>query len=50
MDLVAKVPHGEVMKERTPHMGATSFTRSELLGSGVAPRWEDAVRRSVQES
>jgi hypothetical protein len=50
MDLVAKVPHREVMKQRTPHTGATSFAGSKLLGSGVPPRWEDAVRRSVQES
>jgi hypothetical protein len=39
-----------VMKQRTPHTGATSFAGSKLLGSGVPPRWEDAVRRSVQES
>jgi hypothetical protein len=50
MDFVAKVPHGEVMKELAPHMGAASFTRWKLLGSGVPPRWDDAVRRSVQES
>lgn len=50
MDFVAKVPHGEVMKDLAPHMGGTSFTRWKLLGSGVPPRWEDAVRRSVQES
>jgi hypothetical protein len=50
MDFVAKVPHGEVMKELAPHMGATSFTRWKLLGSGVPPRWDDAVRRSVQGS
>jgi hypothetical protein len=50
MDFVAKVPHGEVMKELAPYMGATSFIRWKLLGSGVPPRWDDAVRRSVQES
>jgi len=50
MDFVAKVPHAEVMKELAPHMGATSFTRWKLFGSGVPPRWDDAIRRSVQES
>jgi hypothetical protein len=50
MDFVAKVPHGEVMNELAPHMGAASFTRWKLLGSGVPPRWDDAVRRSVQGS
>jgi hypothetical protein len=50
MDFVGKVPHREVMKELAPHMGAASFTRWKLVGSGVPPRWDDAVRRSVQES
>lgn len=50
VDLVAKVSHGEVMKERTPNMAARSFAGSKLLGSGVPPRGKDAVRRSVQES
>lgn len=50
MDFVGNGRHGNVMKDLTPHMGATTFTRWKLLGSGVPPRWEDAVRRSVQES
>jgi hypothetical protein len=50
MDFVAKVPHREVMKELAPLMGATSFSRWKLLGSGVPPRWDEAVRRSVQGS
>jgi hypothetical protein len=50
MDFVAKVPHGEVMKELAPHMGEASFTRWKLLGTGVPPRWDDAVRRSVRGS
>jgi hypothetical protein len=47
---VGQERHGTVMKDLAPHVGATKFTRWKLLGSGVPPRWEDAVRRSVQES
>jgi hypothetical protein len=50
MEFVAKVPHGEIMKALAPHMGATAFTRWKILGSGIPPRWDDADRRSAQES
>jgi hypothetical protein len=50
MEFVAKVPHGKIMKALAPHMGATAFTRWKILGSDLPPRWDDAVRRSVQEN
>jgi hypothetical protein len=50
MEFVAKVPHGKIMKALAPHMGATAFSRWKILGSGIPPRWEDAIRRSVQGS
>jgi len=50
MEFVAKAPHGELMKAVAPHMGATAFTRWKILGSDIPPRWDDAIRRSVQES
>ena len=50
MEFVAKAPHGELMKAVAPHMGATAFTRWKILGSDIPPRWDDAVRRAVQEN
>jgi Domain of unknown function (DUF3291) len=49
MDFVGNGRHRKVMKDLAPHIGATTFTRWKLLGSGVPPRWEDAVRRSIPE-
>lgn len=49
-EFVAKEPHGEIMKAVAPHMGATAFTRWKILGSDIPPRWDDAVRRAVQEN
>lgn len=50
MDFVAKIPHGEVMKALAPHMGATKFTQWKVPGSAVPIRWDDALRRELQES
>jgi hypothetical protein len=50
MDFVAKVPHGEVMRTLSPHMGPTKFTNWKLLGSALPPSWNDAIRRMGQES
>jgi hypothetical protein len=49
MDFVKKVPHGQAMKELSPHMGPTKFTRWKILGSALPPKWEEADQRS-QES
>jgi Domain of unknown function (DUF3291) len=49
-DFVVKVPHGEVMKTLTPHMGKTKFTQWKILGSGVPPTWDEGVRRESQGS
>jgi hypothetical protein len=50
MDLVKKMPHGEVMKSLAPYMGATKFTRWKVLGSVIPPSWKDAARRELQET
>jgi hypothetical protein len=50
MSFVAKLPHGEVMKVLTPHMGKTKFTQWKISGSAVPPSWDDATRRGLQES
>ena len=50
MDFVAKVPHGEVMKALSAHMGPTKFTQWKILGTGIPPKWDDAARRGSQES
>jgi heme-degrading monooxygenase HmoA len=50
MDFVAKAPHREAMKEITPYMGATKFTRWKVSGSSIPPDWADAVLRESKES
>ena len=50
MEFVAKVPHGKIMKALASHMGATAFTRWKIPGSGIPPRWDDAIRRSGRET
>jgi hypothetical protein len=50
MDFVAKVPHGEVMRRLSSHMGATKFTNWKILGSAIPPSWDDATRRVSEES
>jgi hypothetical protein len=50
MDFVSKLPHGEVMRALSPHMGATKFNNWKLLGSAIPPHWNDAIRRAGQES
>jgi hypothetical protein len=50
MEFVAKVPHGEVMKALSPHMGATKFKQWKVAGAGVPPRWDEAIRLMAQES
>jgi len=50
MDFVSKVPHGEVMKALVTHMGATKFTQWKIPGSAIPPKWDDAVRRELQET
>ena len=49
-DFVGKLPHGEVMKALSPHMGPTKFHSWKLRGSAIPPSWDDAVRRARQES
>src|SRR5271156_6263988 len=50
MNFVAKVPHGEVMKALSAHMGPTKFTQWKVLGSAIPPQWDEATRRMSQES
>ncbi len=50
MNFVAKVPHGEVMKALSSHMGPTKFTQWKILGSAIPPNWDEATRRMSQES
>ena len=45
-EFVVRVPHGDVMKSLSPHMGATKIIRWKISGSAVPPQWEDAMRRS----
>jgi quinol monooxygenase YgiN len=49
MDFVAKIPHGEAMKDMTPHMGPSKFTQWKVNGSALPLRWEEAIKRSLQE-
>jgi hypothetical protein len=42
---VAAAPHVTVMKELTPHMGATRFTRWTVKGSELPLLWADALKR-----
>ncbi len=50
MNFVAKVPHGEVMKALSAHMGPTKFSQWKILGSAIPPKWDEATRRMSQES
>jgi hypothetical protein len=50
MEFVTNVPHEKIMKALVPHMGATGFTRWKIPGSGIPPRWDDAMRRSEKGS
>ena len=49
MDFVAKIPHGQAMKAMIQHMGATKFTKWNILGSALPLRWEEAMERSRKE-
>jgi hypothetical protein len=49
MNFVAKVPHGDVMKSLTGHMGATKFLQWKTLGSAVPPTLDEATQRMAQE-
>jgi len=49
IDFVAKIPHGEAMKAMIPHMGASKFTQWKVNASALPLRWEDAIKRSLQE-
>jgi len=46
MDFVAKIPHGQAMKDLLPQMGPTKFTRWNVPGSELPLKWEDAMQRS----
>jgi hypothetical protein len=50
MDFVTKMPHGEVMRALSAHMGATKFNNWKLLGSAIPPNWDDAMRHAGPES
>jgi hypothetical protein len=50
MNFVAKVPHGEVMKALSGHMGPTKFSQWKILGSAIPPGLDEATRRMSQES
>jgi hypothetical protein len=50
MDFVREVPHGDVIKELAPQMGATKFTQWKILGSAIPPKWDEAVQRMAQET
>jgi len=50
MEFVANMPHGKIMKALAPHIGAVAFTRWKMLGSGIPPRWDDAMHRSEKGS
>jgi hypothetical protein len=49
MDFVAKIPHGEAMKAMVPYMGPTKFTQWKVNASALPLRWEEAIKRSLQE-
>jgi hypothetical protein len=50
MSFVAKVPHGEIVKALSGHMGSTKFAQWRILGSGIPPSWDEATQRMSQES
>ncbi|HEY2823220.1 MAG TPA: hypothetical protein VGJ06_19410 [Candidatus Acidoferrum sp.] len=47
MEFVAKVPHGEAMKQIAPYMDKTNFWRWKLPSAEIPPRWDDAMRRAA---
>lgn len=49
MDFVTRIPHGEAMKAMIPHMGPTKFTQWKVNASALPLRWEEAIKRSLQE-
>jgi hypothetical protein len=49
MDFVAKIPHGEAMKAMVSSMGPSKFTQWKVNASALPLRWEDAIKRSLQE-
>ncbi len=49
-DFVRKVPHLDAMRSLIPHMGPTKFTQWKVPGSALPLSWDDAMRRSSQET
>lgn len=47
MEFVAKVPHGEAMKQIAPYMDKANFWRWKAQSSDIPPRWDDAMRRAA---
>jgi len=49
-DFVRRVPHLDAMRSLIPHMGPTKFNQWKVPGSALPLRWDDAMRRSSQET
>ena len=50
MDFALRIPHSQIMKALSPHMGSTKFIRWKVAGSDVPLRWDVAIERAKQEA
>jgi len=50
MEFVLHIPHSQVMKALTPHMGTTKFTRWKVAASDIPLRWDVAMQRAIHEA
>jgi len=50
MEFVLHIPHSQVMKALTPHMGPTKFTRWKVAASDIPLRWDVAMQRAIHEA
>jgi len=50
MDFALRIPHSEVMKALTPHMGPTKFTRWKVAASQLPLGWDFAMEHAKQET